>query len=465
MASYIPISNILDFAVAFHPTTAYPLDSRTMFGSKAAAEAAAATAENAGSSNTVYYFGQTLTVFENDVATQYVIQGDKTLKEVGSAPAGDGKSIVFDETTKTLKLYGFDAAAEGQQLRIQNGKLQWFTPDTSTVEGLSATVAGHSSDIGDLKDRMGAAESDIDGVQTAITTLNGTGNGSVKKAVDDGINDFATKLSDDGVINTFKELIDYVAAHGTEAGEMAAGIAEHTAAIAALQTLVGDTAVAAQIVNAIQAALKVDGVDKYALAADLAAAVARIAAAEGELDALTAVLGGKVDKVDGSRLMTSAEGTKLSGIEAGAQVNKIESVSDEFTLDDAKKLSIGTVAQSKVAGLPEALASKVTAVDGKGLSTEDFTAAEKEKLAGVGSGAQANVVETVKAGGAVLPVTDKSVDIPGATASALGLVKGSAAENGVTVKADFTMEVHSLNVSKLVQGAEDTLILDGGGAE
>ena len=37
-------------------------------------------------------------------------------------------------------------------------------------------------------------------------------------------------------------------------------------------------------------------------------------------------LNSKVDKVDGSRLMTTAEGEKLANIEAGAQVNKIESV-------------------------------------------------------------------------------------------------------------------------------------------
>lgn len=36
---------------------------------------------------------------------------------------------------------------------------------------------------------------------------------------------------------------------------------------------------------------------------------------------LTAIAG-KVDKESGKRLMTNAEGTKLSGIEAGAQVHK-----------------------------------------------------------------------------------------------------------------------------------------------
>lgn len=37
-------------------------------------------------------------------------------------------------------------------------------------------------------------------------------------------------------------------------------------------------------------------------------------------------LGKKVDKVEGSRLMTNAEGTKLAGIAAGAQANVIEKI-------------------------------------------------------------------------------------------------------------------------------------------
>lgn len=41
---------------------------------------------------------------------------------------------------------------------------------------------------------------------------------------------------------------------------------------------------------------------------------------------LTTALAGKVDKNGTDRLMTAAEGTKLGGIEAGAQVNKIETI-------------------------------------------------------------------------------------------------------------------------------------------
>ena len=38
------------------------------------------------------------------------------------------------------------------------------------------------------------------------------------------IDDFANKVSDDGVVNTMKELVDYVAEHGPEAPEMAGNI-------------------------------------------------------------------------------------------------------------------------------------------------------------------------------------------------------------------------------------------------
>lgn len=41
---------------------------------------------------------------------------------------------------------------------------------------------------------------------------------------------------------------------------------------------------------------------------------------------MTTELNKKVDKVDGSRLMTSAEGTKLAGVDDGAQVNVIEKI-------------------------------------------------------------------------------------------------------------------------------------------
>ena len=106
----------------------------------------------------------------------------------------------------------------------------------------------------------------------AIATLNGdsTVEGSVDKKVADAINEFATQISDDGTINTYKEILNYISTHGGEANDM-------MAAIEALEDLVGDTAVATQIANAIDA----ENLDQYATDDELAEAIARIVVLEG----------------------------------------------------------------------------------------------------------------------------------------------------------------------------------------
>ena len=87
----------LNFSVAFNPTSAFPLDARSFFSSLAAAEAAAKTAKEVGSTDTVYYYGMPLVVVENNVATMYQIQPDNTLKEIGSGTNG-GITFKTDET-------------------------------------------------------------------------------------------------------------------------------------------------------------------------------------------------------------------------------------------------------------------------------------------------------------------------------------------------------------------------------
>ena len=63
---------------------------------------------------------------------------------------------------------------------------------------------------------------------------------------------------------------------------------------------------------------------------------------------------------------------------------------------------------SKVKAL---LNNKVDKVSGKGLSTNDYTTTEKNKLSGIASGAQVNVIETVKVNGTALTPTNKAVDV------------------------------------------------------
>ena len=94
-------------------------------------------------------------------------------------------------------------------------------------------------------------------------------------------------------------------------------------------------------------------------------------------------LAGKVDKVEGMGLshndLTDALAQKLTDIETGATK----------TIVDALFVSGSTnPVQSKT--IQAALAAKVDKEVGKGLSSNDYTSAEKEKLSGIEAGAQVN---------------------------------------------------------------------------
>ena len=74
-------------------------------------------------------------------------------------------------------------------------------------------------------------------------------------------------------------------------------------------------------------------------------------------------------------------------------------------------LKIGTGPNSKEIANVEDLNSYVQKVSGKGLSSNDYTSAEKTKLAGIASSAQVNVIESVKVNGSALAVASKAVNI------------------------------------------------------
>jgi hypothetical protein len=419
----------LNFSVAFAPATAFPLDSRSYFATKATAEAAAQTADEVGSSSTVYYYGMTLVVVENQTATLYTIQPDKSLKEVGSVPVGDDKTIEVIDGKVRIK--GATDATAGQQLRIgTEGAVEWFTPDTSTVEGLSATVAGHTQDIKNLQSNKA----------DKATTLKGY-----------GITDAMTSTE---VTEAIKQA---VSASGHAHFEVAESAPSPETAKDNVLYLVMNPNTQHYDIYA-----KVD--DAVVLLDDTTVDLSAYSTTEQMNQAIQTAADKKVDKVEGQRLMTDAEGTKLAGIEDGAQANKIESVSEEFAISPEKQLSVKAIAQDKVTGLPDALKGKVNVEPGKGLSSNDYTQTEKEKLAGITSGAQVNVLESVSVNGQALDVEGKGVDIPLATAGAAGVVAGSDKENFVKVLEDGTMEMNSVNISKLTQTPGDTLILDGGSA-
>ena len=83
------------------------------------------------------------------------------------------------------------------------------------------------------------------------------------------------------------------------------------------------------------------------------------------------------------------------------QTNKKDDISGDFSTD--------TVSYPTVKAVKGALSGKVDKVTGKQLSTEDFTSAEKTKLAGIDSGATNTVVDSQLNSNSENPVQNKVV--------------------------------------------------------
>lgn len=198
-----------------------------------------------------------------------------------------------DSAIAAAKKAGTDAQAAVDAL---SGKVGTVTDGKTIVEMISDAQTAATYDDA-------AVKADIKANADAITKLNGTSavEGSVDKKVADAINEFATKVSDDKTVNTFKELIDYAAAHQGEYSTLSGEVQTNTTAIETLNGT-GAGSVTKTVNDAIEAAQST----------------------------LQANIDNKVDKVTGKGLSTNDytndDQTKLAGIAAGAQVNVIESV-------------------------------------------------------------------------------------------------------------------------------------------
>lgn len=60
----------------------------------------------------------------------------------------------------------------------------------------------------------------VDEISKELDILTDGEGSSIQSSIDSAINDFAEKISDDGTINTFKELVDFAAEHKEESAQL-----------------------------------------------------------------------------------------------------------------------------------------------------------------------------------------------------------------------------------------------------
>lgn len=177
--------------------------------------------------------------------------------------------------------------ADGKDTAIAEAK-QAGTDAQTAVDALAGrvgTVPENKTVVQMIADAQTAAtyddtdvKADIKKNADAIDVLNGTGAGSVDKKVADAINKFATDVSNDGVVNSYKELIDWVAAHGSEAAEMAD-------AITALQNIldgIGGEGEKATVVAYVTDAIEALKIGDYAKASALTELAGKVTTLEGK---------------------------------------------------------------------------------------------------------------------------------------------------------------------------------------
>ena len=177
-----------------------------------------------------------------------------------------GVSTLWSRVAEEVAKVDAKAVKNAEDIAVHAG-------DIATMKGQIAALEAGTYDDTELRGLIGDNASAIADNVAAIAILNGDAAtaGSVANTANAAA---AAKVAEivanaDANFDTLKEIADWILNDTTGAADMANDIA-------ALQGLVGDKAVAEQIADAISA----EGLDKYALAADLTALANRVKALE-----------------------------------------------------------------------------------------------------------------------------------------------------------------------------------------
>lgn len=256
-----------------------PVDTTAVWYNKAELETYAKSGATA-------YVGQILTLFADNKCEAYMINNEA------------GTLVKLASTTASGDLASDVSTLQGQVASLIE-KVGSATQGETAATGLYALIEAAQKQankgVADAKtanDKAVAAQTDVDALEAVVGTddttglrkriktnedaigvLNGTGEGSVTKAVNDAINDFATKATENGTIDTFKELVDWVADHPDIVNGLTGDINKLKAILKGFGTAEGQSP---EVKAYIDSAIKALKIGDYAKAADLTALAGRV---------------------------------------------------------------------------------------------------------------------------------------------------------------------------------------------
>lgn len=373
--------NVMYLPAAIQRNNPIPLDSTAVWYDYDLMAAYAASDPTA-------YVGQILSLVADNVANAYIITnlaGD--LEKVGSAIVTDNKTIVLDNGAVTFKDFGkryYKYNAETEEYTLQevdethpwiaglepkvtseSGQLVlgWFEPNSTTLEGVNSA--------------LGTLQTSVNDLQGTVESL-GTQVSANQKALEN--------------VYTKEETLAEIAKSGHLVYKKVTSLDDIQADIDGADANVSNTIYLVPVLEG----LVNDLYDEYMV---IDGNIERLGSWEVNLDnyATKDDLKGKVDKVDGYGLISTAQTTKLDSVEEGAQRNVINTVSDEFEVTDGKlKLinlpnTVNIANHETILSLQSGIESKVTIVPGKSLVSDTLIA----KLEAMDAEGEKNVINAV----------------------------------------------------------------------
>ncbi len=302
----------------------------------------------------------TSAITELDLTNTYETKGAAAQALSDAKTYADGKDVAIAEAKKA----GTDAQTQvaDEKVRAEAAeKLNKNAIDTISADYLKST------DKTELQGNINTLSTKVTSNTSAIGILNGTGEGSVDKKITDAINEFATNITDDGVVNSYKELIDYVATHGSEFTELVGKVDTNTNAVDTLNGT-GEGSVDKKITDAIT---PING---------------KIGKIEGDItelqssnhthdnkDVLDGITAGKVSNWDSAKTVADKAAKDIGTVTSGKTVVQMIEEAETSALTDSKaytdELKNGAV-KTNTDNIT-AVDSRVTALESKALQDGD----------------------------------------------------------------------------------------------
>ena len=410
----------------------------------------------------------------NDAANDDTIKGAKKYADgVKSSVIGSDGDDSTANTIYGAKAYA-DAVASGAQGNLKGNEND--ASDQITVYGTrkyaeEKASAAQAAAEKTAADALAPVSAQVDKNKAAIETLNGTGTGSVSKAITDKVStlsntdaavagQFVTEVKEtDGIVAVKRAKLaasDIPALTHDKISDWGTELAKKQDTLTIADSYNAETNPVATKKTVTDAVAGLSGAMHFVGQSTTDPTLPAGPTIEG----VTSYAAGDVVTFGTKEYVKDKTGTWVLLGDEGSYAVKGAISNADIAADAA-------IAQSKIADLPDALLNRYTKeeANGKFVAKETGKSLVSDtlitKLEGVAEGAQANVVEKVKVNGTALTPDDtKSVDIPAATAAAFGVVKVDGTSIDST---EGVISVKAVSTDKLEQGT-DTLIFNCGGA-